>query len=134
MNLYTKGMLSCGVLCVLTLGAASAGGIGRMVLDPGEGVPVTAAAALAGERVAAGSTLPLVMALGDHRIEVLDGELTLMLPGSSEILIAGTGRMVPAGTAFQLVNRSAHAARVVVTMQPQVIDAPTRFSAAQPSS
>ncbi|PNY80740.1 hypothetical protein CVO96_04595 [Deinococcus koreensis] len=102
-----------------------------MVLDPGEGVRVTAAAALAGELVEAGSTLPLVMALGDHRIEVLDGELTLMLPGGSEVLPAGARRMVPTGTAFQLVNRSAHAARVVVTVQLQRMDAPMRFSAKQ---
>lgn len=134
MNLYTKGRLRCGVLCLLTLGSGSVGGAGRMVLDPGEGVPVTAAAARAGALVAAGGTLPLVMALGDHRIEVLDGELTLVLPGGTETLAAGTGRMVPAGTAFQLVNRSAHAARVVVTVQPQVMDAPTRFSDSQPSS
>ena len=94
-----KGRLALGLVLGLSLGSTT--WAGRMVLDPGVIDHVVAGTDM---MVSPGAWAKMDMALGEYRIEVMSGEVSVVFTADRQVMSAGEIRLIPAGTAFGLFN------------------------------
>ena len=94
-----KGRQALGLLLSLSLTGTTAAG--RMVLDPGVVDHVVAGTNM---RVSPGAWARMDVALGEYRLEVMSGEVSVVFTADRQVMSAGEIRLIPAGTAFRLFN------------------------------
>ena len=118
---------------VTALGPVGAAGPGRVQLDPGADISSVPAPASqpappadplpappsgllqADLLVGPGGWLPLGLASVERRIEVMTGEVLVVLRGERVVILAGATHVLPAGAALELVNIGGDPARVRIT-------------------
>ncbi|GHF39933.1 glyoxylate utilization-related uncharacterized protein [Deinococcus metalli] len=115
---------------VLGLGVAAASGPVR--LDPGEGArPVSTVADTTPWtvtlRIEPGAQAPLRPMMGEYRVSVQSGELTMVMNGVSETVGSGQTRVIAPGTDFRLLNRGDAPAEVQVTLSFAGLDFPQTY-------
>lgn len=98
---------------VLSLSLTGTTAAGRMVLDPGVVDHVVAGTDM---MVSPGAWATLDMALGDYRIEVTSGEVSVVFTADRQAMAAGEIRLISAGTVFGLFNPGAGPATLRISV------------------
>ena len=102
---------------VLSLALSSPSLAGRMVPDPGVVDHVATPVATTDLLVAPGAWARLDMTLGEYRIEVVSGEVSVVFTADRRTITAGDTRVIPAGTAFGLLNSGAQPAHLRISLR-----------------
>lgn len=111
-------MVMAGLVLGLSLGSTTLAA--RMVLDPGIIERGTVNAATTDLIVAPGTCARLDMLLGDDHIEVMTGQVNVVLKDGQRTWAEGQSRVVPAGTAFELLNLGADPVHLKISVVTRV--------------
>lgn len=104
-----------GLVLGLSLGSTTLAG--QMVLDPGVvDHAVTSETVTTDMLVAPGAWARLDMALGEYRIEVMTGEVSVVFTDRRQTVLAGDTHLISAGTAFGLLNTGADPAHLRISV------------------